>query len=94
MLHGIGSGYTEAEAFGNGEASFSKNLGSGKLIQRFQFTKISLPTPVRAVPLRTQTPYFPNHDCLMIPVPRDSGSSRFRFRSGIRVFIGASVHRS
>ncbi|CAA7023995.1 unnamed protein product [Microthlaspi erraticum] len=40
-LHGIGSGYVEAEAFGSAEASFKKKVGSGNdftaIPQRFRF---------------------------------------------------------
>ncbi|CAA7030857.1 unnamed protein product [Microthlaspi erraticum] len=45
-----------------------------ELPQRFQFTKISLPTRVRAIPLRTQTPVFLNHDSLAIPCASGSDS--------------------
>ncbi|WZY97445.1 hypothetical protein YC2023_069774 [Brassica napus] len=36
MLHGIGSGYVEAESFGSVESSFKKKLGSGVIPMRFQ----------------------------------------------------------
>ena len=35
MLHGIGSGYAETEAFGNVESVFYKILESGNVLEAF-----------------------------------------------------------
>ena len=35
ILHGIGNGYAEAEAFGNAESTFYKILGSGNVLEAF-----------------------------------------------------------
>ena len=35
MLHGNGSGYVEAEAYGSAEARFFKKLGSGYVLETY-----------------------------------------------------------
>ena len=42
MLHGIGSGYAEAKAFGSGEARFLKYLGSGYVLEAYYTYNIGL----------------------------------------------------
>ena len=40
MLHGNGSGYVEAEAYGNEEARFFKKLGSGYVLEAYPYIYI------------------------------------------------------
>ncbi|KAL0689028.1 hypothetical protein Bca4012_088705 [Brassica carinata] len=40
MLHGNGSGYVEAEAYGSAETRFLKRLGSGNVVLEARFRKL------------------------------------------------------
>ncbi|KAG5399826.1 hypothetical protein IGI04_014433 [Brassica rapa subsp. trilocularis] len=40
MLHGNGSGYVEAEAYGSAEARFFKKLGSGYVLETEYFKSV------------------------------------------------------
>ena len=40
MLHGNGSGYVEAEAYGSAETRFFKKLGSGYVLEAYVYIYI------------------------------------------------------
>ena len=56
-LHGNGSGYVEAEAYGNAEARFLKNLGSGYVLEAYIFMYIYI-LKYKNLFLKNSTKYY------------------------------------